>query len=400
MDYLTKKQIFNYDFILLLLYSLLQGIYKILGNHLFSLLAVPIIMYFFFKRRNTVLKIYRIDTFFILFIFYIFAQSLLYFIIPTNGINRIAILMGWFLQIIPMAGFFISRKLNFEKFCIQIIYVVIIHSLIGILLYQPFNFVNQSLPVVSKLKDGFGFIRMTSVAGSIGFGNLLVLGFILAFYYKKIYLPLFTFCVFFSMQRSAWLSVVIVFLVNLLMIIKTGHYKKISINIIVYGVFILCLIFFVQIAINSSIGNYILLRLDSFDSASSERMGQWQRGIQNFSANPIGVGVGQAGQIAANIVDTSSPPVADGDFLRILSEYGISGVLLILTIMIFSLFLFIFKKLSNAEMCVLTIIICSAFQMTGSNITECFFNNFILWIFIGKMIYIFRSRFYNVNTET
>lgn len=382
-----KKIIF---FILFLLYSFLPGIYKILGNQMIMLFSIPIVLILLYLTRKSY-KPLKIDVVFIIFFCYVILQSILWMCSPW--VNRIGILMGMYLNIFPMLGFFISRGIEFKVFKSIILNIVLIHCILGIILYPFFRIVDAGSPLVKSLTEGVAYGRMSGISGSLIFGNLIMIGFIMSFFTKKMFLPLITFCLLFNAQRSAWLAAASSILIYLLYLLKNLRIKK----ILTYTIFILL---FVIIGI-SLISNYInfdidfmLSRLDSVGNASSERQDQWVSGLKNFISYPLGTGVGQVGHVAARFEGASSiyNIVPDGDYFRILSEYGMIGGLFYMFVILSVFLSFIFIKKMD-KIVVLALITGYLIQMVGSNISEFYFTNFVYWFIFGYYFYFLNDNY-------
>ncbi|KHE70901.1 MULTISPECIES: O-antigen ligase family protein [Capnocytophaga] len=382
-----KKIIF---FILFLLYSFLPGIYKILGNQMIMLFSIPIVLILLYLTRKSY-KPLKIDVVFIIFFCYVILQSILWMCSPW--VNRIGILMGMYLNIFPMLGFFISRGIEFKVFKSIILNIVLIHCILGIILYPFFRIVDAGSPLVKSLTEGVAYGRMSGISGSLIFGNLIMIGFIMSFFTKKMFLPLITFCLLFNAQRSAWLAAASSILIYLLYLLKNLRIKK----ILTYTIFILV---FVIIGI-SLISNYInfdidfmLSRLDSVGNASSERQDQWVSGLKNFISYPLGTGVGQVGHVAARFEGASSiyNIVPDGDYFRILSEYGMIGGLFYMFVILSVFLSFIFIKKMD-KIVVLALITGYLIQMVGSNISEFYFTNFVYWFIFGYYFYFLNDNY-------
>ena len=382
-----KKIIF---FTLFLLYSLLPGIYKVLGNQMIMLFSIPIVLTLLYLTRKSY-KPLKIDVVFIIFFCYVILQSILWVCSPW--VNRIGILMGMYLNIFPMLGFFISRGIEFKVFKNIILNIVLIHCILGIILYPFFRIVDAGSPLVKSLTEGVAYGRMSGISGSLIFGNLIMIGFIVSFFTKKMFLPLIAFCLLFNAQRSAWLAASFSILIYLLYLLKNLRLKK----FLTYTIFILV---FVIIGI-SLISNYIdfdidfmLSRLDSVGNASSERQDQWVYGMKNFISYPLGTGVGQVGHVAARFEGASSiyNIVPDGDYFRILSEYGMIGGLFYMFVIssVFSSFILI-KKMD--QIVVLALITGYLIQMVGSNISEFYFTNFVYWFIFGYYFYFLNDNY-------
>ena len=274
-----------------------------------------------------------------------------------------------------------------------ILNIVLIHCILGIILYPFFRIVDAGSPLVKSLTEGVAYGRMSGISGSLIFGNLIMIGFIMSFFTRKMFLPLIAFCLLFNAQRSAWLAAASSILIYLLYLLKNLRIKK----ILTYTIFILV---FVIIGI-SLISNYInfdidfmLSRLDSVGNASSERQEQWVSGLKIFISYPLGTGVGQVGHVAARFEAASSiyNIVPDGDYFRILSEYGMIGGLFYMFV-ISSVFLsFIFIKKMD-KIVVLALITGYLIQMVGSNISEFYFTNFVYWFIFGYYFYFLNDNY-------
>jgi hypothetical protein len=376
-----EKIIYSLDFNLLLLYSLIPGIYKIIGNQLFMLLNIPIIALLLLPNESKDREYFKkFDIIFFLFLFYIFILNIIQYFNPVT--NKTALLMGIFLDALPMTGYFYSRKIKIEKFIHVLIIIAAIHCLIGIILYPPFN-LNKILGNVSIiLLEGVAIGRMSSVSGSLGFGELMMLGFISALFYKKKYLPLLLIGVIFSMQRSAWLGSFIG--VIFLLFIAMKQFEGSLLIKILFSIIIFIIGFNLIIKISNVDISFISYRFNNISNAQNERSSQWINGIQNFAQMPIGTGSGQVGQIATRYEKGNYRIVADGDYFRILSEYGLGGLLFYI-FLISSLLLIILKsKFNEINLQCITALMGGIFiQMVGSNISEFYFNNFIYWTIIG-----------------
>lgn len=368
-------------FILLLLYSLLPGIYKVLGNNqLIMLFSIPIVLVLlFFARREY--KVIKLDIVFIIFFSYVILQSILWFFSPW--VNRMGILMGIYLNIFPMLGFFISRSMDLNVFKDIILYVVLVHCIIGIVLYPFFGIVNANSPIVKALTEGVAYGRMSSVAGSLIYGNLMLIGFIISFFTKRKYLPLILFCLIFNAQRSAWLAATFSILIYLLFLLKSSRVKTFITYIMSFLLAAIMIIFLISNYIDFDT-DFMLARFTSIGEASSERDGQWVSGIENFISYPLGTGVGQVGHVAVRYEEATSvyKGVPDGDYFRLLSEYGFIGGLFYLFIILSVFISFIYMKRVD-KIFIVTLIAGNLIQMIGSNISEFYFTNFIYWIIFG-----------------
>jgi len=192
-----------------------------------------------------------------------------------------------------------------------------------------------------------------------------------------------------SLQRSAWLAALLAILVSTAVNFRSIGYKKISTIVVFVGLLVSVLI---HLGSNEDF-DILFSRFSEFGKeAASERSSQWIGGIKNFIAFPQGAGVGQVGQISAR--HENNPLlnlVPDGDFIRIISEIGLPGLLFYLFVFIFLFYsLSTLKSNDTKKIIVLSLVLGYSLQMVGSNITEFYFTNFIYWIFIGYFFNLIR----------
>lgn len=368
------------DFLFLFIYSFLPGIYKIAGNQFLMIFSVPII--FYLVLRPSIKIVFRkIDLLFLFYLFYIICLSIVQYLqIHTN---RMALFMGIFLDVIPMIGFFYSRKISFEAFVRILIPIGIMHLIVGIILYPLFGINHVLGDVADVLLDGVSAFRMGGVSGSLAFAVLMFMSSISALYYNKKLFVVLLIGVICAAQRSGWLACLWGILFYCFMGIKRRGLSFIGPWIVGAFVFVAVISFAtVQMGLDTS---YFSSRFEDLGSATSERDEQWTAGIDNFLSMPIGAGSGQVGQVAARYEKSEYSIVPDGDYFRVLSEYGIMGGLFYfaLLVMIFITICHANASYSKKRSCLISIIGGTCIQMLGSNITEFFFMNFLYWTFIG-----------------
>lgn len=379
------------DFWLLLAYSLLPGIGKIVGQQMIMIGALPIIIYLIFKYRYRIF-FYKLDLIFIFFVCYLSLLTLIFIIFPYS--NKIGVYMAVFLNILPMAGYIYSREISFENFCIILLKIILVHCVIAIILYPPFGITSSSSTIVKALTEGVAFGRMASVSGSLGFGNLIMTGMIVSFFLNKRFLPLIMFCWLFCGQRSAWLGAILGIFIVIFMGLKSGDISS-SLNRLIILLIGCILMFFLIDSILDIDLDFILGRLSELGNATSERDEQWIGGIDNFTKIPIGAGPGQVGQIASRyegggLMNLSLVP--DGDFLRILSEYGIGGAVFYISVIFLFFLSIVLIKCDLKSRVLIGILGGNLIQMIGSNISEFYFTNFIYWMVIGYFFVIIKGK--------
>jgi hypothetical protein len=377
-----ESVIHHIEFWLLLFYSLLPGIYKILDNQFYMLFSIPIIFYLLYRNRKNI-HLYSYDAPILILFGYILLQSCICLFWPK--VNKTGLAMGIYMDVLPMLGYFFAKSFNFERFSKFLLWIIFIHCIIGILLYPPFGIIDNSATIIDQLKSDVIKGRMTSVFGSLGFANLLMMGFILSFFINRRFLIVTSFCLLFAAQRSAWMAAIFSILIYIWAETKQGRLIK--------GIILLpaiCLLFagflyFINSYLNIDL-EFITYRFERIGNAASERDEQWMRGLYNFENYPLGTGMGQAGQFAARYEDakTSFKVVADGDYFRILSELGIVGGIFLVMLVIrffFNLVRMHFKK--KEEITIMALTAGSLIQMIGSNISEFYFTNFLFWMIIS-----------------
>lgn len=373
------------DFCLLLLYSLLPGFSKVFNSDLFMLMYVPLILYWLVKYK---LHFFSMDIPFILFFVFVFLYSLI--ICVDYKTNKTSIFLGFGLDFVPMLGFFAFRGRNLRFLFKSIVLIVFIHSIIGIYLYPMFRLANFSSPIIKALVDGVAFGRMASVSGSLGFGNLVLIGFVIAFYFNKKMACFFILPLIFSAQRSAWMGGLITVALYMFFLFKRGKILSIYKFIFVITLAFIVLFFIIQRFVDFDF-SFILSRFENLFNGASEngnvRMKLWQNGIDNFLSNPMGTGIGQVGQVGTRYAASVYKVCPDGDYFRMLSEYGINFLIFFeIVVFLFMILPFVLCE-DKTQQCLYTISFVTAVQLIGSNVTEFYFDNFLFWLFLGQNFY-------------
>lgn len=387
------------EFFLLLLYSLLPGLAKVFDQQGLFLLNLPIIFFLLFKHKKNI-KIKKIDLIFIVLFAYIFLQSIFSFFSPH--INQNALFMGVFMYFIPFFGFFYAKAVVFSSFLNNLLKIVLVHCFLGIILYPAFGLGSFLGNVYLKLNEGVAFGRMSSVSGSLGFANLMFVGFVIAYHSKKskFYLIIICICLLMSLQRSSWLATIFAVVISSIVNFKKVGVKRIA----MFMLFLFISIFvIIRLAYNEDF-SFLFSRFSEFGKeAASERSEQWVGGLENFMSFPQGAGVGQVGQISARYENNPLLHlVPDGDFLRVISEIGVVGLLFYLFVMAFLVYSFsTLKTYYLNKIIIVSLISGYSIQMIGSNITEFYFTNFIYWIFMGYFfnLFIIDKKEYYVETK-
>lgn len=350
-----------------------------LGNQQVMLGCLPIIYFLVFYKNQSSFLQKQWDKLFLYFVFYIILLSIVQLVNPYT--NKLGLFMGFFLDIIPMLGFFYSKKCTLEDFAKLVSSVALFHLLLGILLYPPFqlNIIPQEISTI--LTEGLPFGRMASVSGSLGFGTLMMISGICAYYYNKLLYPFLILGVLFSAQRSAWLASFYLFLLLGFVELKEGKIiktLKLSFSFLFVILFVMSIVSYFKIDMS-----FISSRFDSIESAGSDRHEQWMCGLFNFGTIPIGTGVGQVGQVAGRYEQSIYEIVVDGDYFRSLSEYGFAAIMFYIISILVYIYSLLKNRLNHEGLCVFTILGGILIQMIGSNVSEFYFNNFLVWCVWG-----------------
>jgi hypothetical protein len=268
-----------------------------------------------------------------------------------------------------------------------------------------------SSPLINELSmvflDGAAALRLASISGSLAFSGVAIVGLSfccfdprpVALLSKRNFLKLLIFNIFLvsaflSLQRSIWVAIFIVLCAKFFLGRQSLSNKIcnfIFTSVITLSIFLSILWSHEDLYQLSGDRFFSFIRTGGLD-AVSERNEQWALAIENFLQRPyFGWGIGQIGQSARNYQNESGMGylTPDGDYFRIISEFGVSGIILILFIA--KTFLHSLKNLflTNEEMCILKkyslAYICLSFQMIGSNVTEFYFINTVYWALFFRL---------------
>jgi hypothetical protein len=375
--------------ILFLLYSLLPGLSKIMGNQLPFILNIPILIALFLTNQKKI-SWRSIDNYILLFIIYgIFISFISLAFLPSDSVT---LFMGIYMYLIPVCGYFFAYLIDFDEMVKTLKVVALAHVFFAILIYPLTPLYPYITGYAQIFRKGVFGERMCSVSGSLGFASLMLICFTTFFFNSKsikdtIILLLVTVGLIFAQQRGAWLGGITVIFLDFLEKIKTGH-LKIKQTTIVRGLVILVLggilvgagVFKVE-SLTERYKNQL------GKEAVDERQSQWSAGIENMINFPLGTGVGQVGQVARVGGWSVFKACADGDYPRIFSETGVPGLLFYVFLFVTSGLLFLYSRLDiKAVKTGLFVFIGISMQMIGSNVTEFYFVNFLYWMFVGYMV--------------
>ncbi len=374
---------------LLVFYSIIPGISKLLQvKSLFALNAPIIFLLLLLIASSIRIKAFDLPflAFFILSILHTIC-ALIFF--PANSVQFFT---GFYIFTFPCLGYFVGKAIEetgtLQKF---LIIVGMVHGVLGVILYPFFPYHEYVKDVYDIINEAPMYGRMGSVSGSLNFGVVMILAFVAMFFkqnkqFKDYFvLTFFLLCVFFSLQRSAWIGIVITILFGALYSGKVRVSYRMFFSIMFFFVLGGLLVYqFFQSDIETEL---FFDRFSQFGSgAVNERSDLWENGFNNFMNNPIGYGVGTAGQVARveEIATSKVLFVPDGDFFKILSELGFISFLFFP--FLFSILGFILLSKTSPEARLLPVVAMLSvvlFQMIGSNVSEFYFVNFVFWLICG-----------------
>jgi O-Antigen ligase len=280
--------------------------------------------------------------------------------------------------------------------------IAAIHAVLALLIYPPLRPGFDAIESIGQvLMEGTAAFRLSSVSGSLAMSGFMVVAFSMAMkewleappasHAARLNLAgaaLFLFCGFMSLQRAAWLALMLVISAALLAL---PNKRRLAVAWVILVAFAPLALGLASVDLPPEIVDLVIDRFGTItgggdDSAVSERSGQWVNVFGNFLTQPFGYGPGQLGQAVRDAEPYSGGlPIYDGDYFRIVSEYGAGGILLILIVVVLALKAF--RMISAARKGETTpgqVFIAGAalglmLQAVGTNVTELYFTNALFW---------------------
>jgi hypothetical protein len=378
----------------LLVYSLLPGVAKIFDNRLAFLLNIPVICWILLRSRP---ELNRLGGLALAYSAIISAHTGL--LILMGEASAVAAATAAYIYLFALAGLFVGRSLDALAMVRATFHIALIHGLIGLVLFDGIPLPGPAAELAMILKEGVFIFRMSSVAGSLVFGVLMVMGLACAGFLhlstgRSRYIAAMGFlfaCVILSQQRSAWLAGTLFILWHIFKV-RGSAFKLLTIILAICGTAAYSVYLYAP-----EVSEFILERaLGSFGSSGGaevgiidERSHMWVRAFDLFLQNPFGIGLGQGGYTAYMQDVNVDLVVTDGDYFHLLLENGIVAVAFYTFVFFNPIRLIILgRDLQAKYLC--WVPLCAAVQMIGSNVTEFYFTNFLLWIFVA-MAYAHRA---------
>lgn len=201
-------------------------------------------------------------------------------------------------------------------------------------------------------------------------------------YLKYVMLVMFSVALFLTMQRGAW-TVGIVSLVGCLFIstvvrkkgIRTFFYYLIGGLLVAYAIY-----YFISNFMSAGLLEHLRIRIERFNlnTMLSTRSHQTDNGIKVFLQYPFGFGLGAAGNKASPY---NMQIVPDGNYIRILVETGIIGIISFAFLNIKSIIYGIKTKRYYSTL-ILALYMAHAI---GSNVFDFYYGSFVYWFVLGYL---------------
>lgn len=280
--------------------------------------------------------------------------------------------------------------------------VAIVHAVLALAIYPTFS------PDISLLKqtgeillEGTFAFRLSSVSGSLAFSTLMTVAFAVSLQHytssergsmkSRVAWSsalLFLCCGFLSLQRAAWIALALAWLIALLFAEprRRGSIFLLLAAAIAPAAVALMFVDIPQDAVDIIFDRFATLAGAGEIGVVAERADQWLNALYNLRELPTGHGPGQIGQPVRETGPlTGGLPVYDGDYFRIISEYGAFGIAMVLLIAVGTLRSAFKSILLNgcqqmASHAILSVALLGiTLQGIGTNVTELYFANTLFW---------------------
>lgn len=233
---------------------------------------------------------------------------------------------------------------------------------------------------------GVGY-RFGSYLGSLELGSICAISVPLLLMHnfknkivKPLMLMVFSVALLLTMQRGAWIvgitSIVACMIISAFL--DREGFKTIIIYLI-FGVLIAGMIlFFVDHYMSAGLLKHLQIRLSgfNFDSMSTGRLEQASKAMSLFLRYPFGFGLGAAGNKASTY---HMQVVPDGNWMRILVETGIIGIISFVIINVKALY----KGIKHKYYYMTIIIVLFLAHSIGSNVLDFYYGSFVYWYILG-----------------
>lgn len=280
--------------------------------------------------------------------------------------------------------------------------VALVHAVLALVLYPPWRPDIAALQRIGDtLLEGTMAFRLSSVSGSLALSTVMTVAFALSLQRHMSCPPgsagsrrawtaalLFLCCGFLSLQRAAWIALGLVWLVAMLGAMSPRRRSVLSLLVAacVPAVAAVLLVELPADALEILVERFGTLTGGGEIGVVAERADQWLNALYNLRKLPTGHGTGQIGQPVRETGPlTGGLPVYDGDYFRIVSEYGAFGLALVLLIAAGTLrALMRLVPLGRhprpeGHAILPAALLGIALQGIGTNVTELYFANAVFW---------------------
>jgi hypothetical protein len=383
---------------LLLTFSLAPGLVKVTGDQTFFAIGyLCLATLIAFSSRPTIRDLVSAPKL-------IAIGIIIYGLILTTinsllfDINESSIVIGVVVFILPILLSVLCNSFVAIVLLNMLPWIGLVHAIIALLIYPYLPFSSLFGDLFTPLQEGVMAFRLASVSGSLAFSSLMATSFAVCIIrrhkeseLKNIFTAvaiILSLCLILSLQRSMWL-------ITIPFIIYALSFGYITIkSVIIVSLSLVIAMFFALSQFGDLLSTFTDLAGDRMlsitsktdDSPVGERLNQWLGAFANIQELPLGAGIGQLGQANRDGPFPSGLlSIPDGDYFRIVSEYGPYGLILI--ILIIAQILFSLKILSKrnslwSEHAFAVVLLILFFQGVGSNMTELYFVNFLFFVIL------------------
>lgn len=349
--------------------------------------SLPVIFQTIFAKSKS-----RLDIFVYLFIFLNILSIVHY---TYNQIPLSVFFSDALSSFVPIVFYYLAKSSNKERVYSWFCYITSFVTIIGIILFLTTPSFYIEFLRYSTYSGRFHEVvyeqsgRMCSIYNSTIIGILCCYAVAVSLdkfliRHKKAFIVHFVINlmgVFFCYQRSSYIVCAVVIVVYFLVYMFRVK-EKLTNKIVLLGIFIVaCFVLGYYLMYSSSMSVYLnrfFSRTESFDTAFSERTDTWIAAIENTPSLLFGSGLGSVGHHA---MPYSEFTVRDGNYIKILCENGIIGLLLF-AIICLTVIISGFKKKMYCEVAVIFIML---LHSVGSNTLSLLVPGFLFWYAIGSI---------------
>jgi hypothetical protein len=338
----------------------------------------------------------------ILFFVMLSVISFVFFFQKDNPASISAYMYGIHLLLLPVFLFFVVKKLDIEekKTVIRVvIYLNLFLVSVGLLLYllQPDfytqflreNFAQQGYDAVWQI-----YGRMQSYLGSTAVGNIAAVSIILMCIdemrsrLRTIYLSLLIIAGLLAQQRSGITITLIAFTYYAFTIRSEKLRSKLvalAILVVLTGVLFVTFEYRYQGLKADTIITHIYTKMVDefiFGNPLQEREEGYIKGWKLLFEYPLGLGLGATTSAADSYGANPGGQIVDANFLRILGDLGLAGLLAFMSIIYFAIWKSMIIEKTSAW---ILLLLFYCFQALGTNIFDSLYVSHSFWLYLGLM---------------